>query len=88
MILKSKLSDYTEAELIELINEIKFSSNDEAEEDKLIFHFKKIVGHPAGSDLIFYPENKVENTAEEIIQILKNGVQLMACRGLKTDSEN
>ncbi|WP_405122360.1 bacteriocin immunity protein [Pseudomonas sp. M20] len=72
MDLKSKLSDYTEAEFIEFINEIKFGSNDEATEDKLIFHFKKIIGHPAGSDLIFYPENKDENTAEEITEILKN----------------
>lgn len=68
---KSELSDYTEAEFIELINEIKFGSNDEATEDKLIFHFKKIIEHPAGSDLIFYPENKDENTAEEIVRILK-----------------
>ncbi|EXF95064.1 colicin immunity protein ImmE2 [Pseudomonas fluorescens HK44] len=71
MELKSKLSDYTESEFIDFINEIKFGSNDEAEEDKLIFHFKKVVGHPAGSDLIFYPENKIENTAKEIIQTLK-----------------
>ena len=71
MELRSKLSDYTEAEFITLINEIKFGSNDETEEDKLIFHFIKVTGHPAGSDLIFYPENKDENTAEEIIHLLK-----------------
>jgi hypothetical protein len=71
MELKTKLSEYTESEFIEFINEIKFGSNDETTEDKLIFHFKKIIGHPAGSDLIFYPDNKDENTAEEIVQILK-----------------
>lgn len=85
MVLKGKLSDYTEAEFIEFINEIKFGANDEAEEDKLIFHFKKVVGHPAGSDLIFYPENKVENTAEEIIQILKKWRATQGLPGFKNE---
>lgn len=85
MVLKGKLSDYTEAEFIEFINEIKFGANDEAEEDKLIFHFKKVVGHPAGSDLIFYPENKVENTAEEIIQILKKWRAAQGLPGFKNE---
>lgn len=85
MVLKGKLSDYTEAEFIEFINEIKFGSNDEAEEDKLILHFKRVVGHPAGSDLIFYPENKAENTAEEIIQILKKWRAAQGLPGFKSE---
>jgi hypothetical protein len=83
MDLKSKLPDYTEAEFMEFINEIKFGSNDEATEDKLIFHFKTIIDHPAGSDLIFYPENKDENTAEEIIQILKKWRAAQGLPGFK-----
>ncbi|QCY14669.1 bacteriocin immunity protein [Pseudomonas sp. MPC6] len=85
MELKSKLSDYTEAEFIEFINEIKFGSNDEAQEDKLIFHFKKVVGHPAGSDLIFYPENNVENSAKEIIQILKEWREAQGLPGFRSE---
>ena len=83
--MKSKFSDYTEAEFIEFISEIKFGSNDEAEEDKLIFHFKKVVDHPDGSDLIFYPENKVENTAKEIIQILKEWRAAHGLPGFKNE---
>jgi hypothetical protein len=83
MELKSKLSEYTESEFIVFINEIKFGSNDETTEDKLIFHFKKIIGHPAGSDLIFYPDNKDENTAEEIVQILKKWRAAQGLPGFK-----
>jgi hypothetical protein len=83
MELKSKLSEYTESEFIVFINEIKFGSNDETTEDKLIFHFKKVIGHPAGSDLIFYPDNKDENTAEEIVQILKKWRAAQGLPGFK-----
>lgn len=83
MELKSKLSEYTESEFIVFINEIKFGSNDETTEDKLIFHFKKVIGHPAGSDLIFYPDNKDENTAEAIVQILKKWRAAQGLPGFK-----
>jgi hypothetical protein len=83
MELKSKLSEYTESEFIVFINEIKFGSNDETTEDKLIFHFKKVIGHPAGSDLILYPDNKDENTAEEIVQILKKWRAAQGLPGFK-----
>ncbi|QKV66595.1 bacteriocin immunity protein [Pseudomonas sp. 43A] len=83
MELKSKLSEYTESEFIVFINEIKFGSNDEITEDKLIFHFKKVIGHPAGSDLIFYPDNKDENTAEAIVQILKKWRAAQGLPGFK-----
>ena len=83
MELKSKLSEYTESEFIVFINEIKFGSNDEITEDKLIFHFKKVIGHPAGSDLIFYPDNKDENTAKAIVQILKKWRAAQGLPGFK-----
>ncbi|MEG2568194.1 MAG: bacteriocin immunity protein [Acinetobacter sp.] len=71
MEIKAKISDYSEAEFLELINAIKAGDDDEEAEDKLIFHFNTIVGHPAGSDLIFYPESKKAQSAEEIVETIK-----------------
>lgn len=71
MEIKNSISDYSEAEFLELINSIKSGDDDEEAEDKLIFHFNTIVGHPAGSDLIFHPADKKSKSAEEIVEEIK-----------------
>ncbi|QIT20447.1 bacteriocin immunity protein [Pseudomonas chlororaphis subsp. aurantiaca] len=37
----------------------------------LVFHFEKVSEHPAGSDLIFYPENGADDSSEGITRLVK-----------------
>jgi hypothetical protein len=39
--------------------------------DTLVFHFEKMSEHPAGSDLIFYPEDGADESAEGITLTVK-----------------
>ncbi len=72
-LLKNSISEYTEAEFIELLEEL--AKEDEAETDDradlLLLHFEKISEHPAGSDLIYYPESGADNSPEGVTQIVK-----------------
>ncbi|MGI9948611.1 bacteriocin immunity protein [Vibrio hyugaensis] len=72
MELKDTLSAYTEAEFINLIDEIIESKGSDDYQDKLLEHFISITDHPAGSDLIYYPENPGEETPEGIVKIVKD----------------
>jgi hypothetical protein len=73
-LLKNSLSDYTEAEFIQLLEELA-KEDEEAETDdradQLLLHFKKISQHPAGSDLIYYPEPGADNSPKGVTQIVK-----------------
>lgn len=73
-LLKNSLSEYTEAEFIGLLEELakedKEAENDDRA-DLLLLHFEKISEHPAGSDLIYYPESGADNSPEGITQIVK-----------------
>lgn len=37
----------------------------------LVFHFEKVSEYPAGSDLIFYPENGADDSSEGITRLVK-----------------
>ncbi|HIH6802843.1 TPA: bacteriocin immunity protein, partial [Enterobacter hormaechei] len=51
------LSDYTEEEFLELVRKIcNADAPTEEDENRLVREFKRLTQHPAGSDLIFYPE--------------------------------
>lgn len=71
MATKQSFSDYTEQEFIDLLDRI--IGNDESEEDesRLVFHFNSICGHPEGSDLIFYPQEDADDSAEGITETVK-----------------
>ncbi|SDZ66602.1 bacteriocin immunity protein [Pseudomonas sp. NFIX28] len=71
MMLKNSLSDYSEQEFIELLQRIIGNDESEDVENKLVYHFNMICGHPAGSDLIFYPEEGADDSAEGITKTLK-----------------
>ncbi|KAF1019240.1 MAG: Colicin-E9 immunity protein [Pseudomonas sp.] len=71
MILKSSLSDYTEAEFIGLLERILGCGESEETENKLVLHFDRICEHPAGADLIFYPEDGADESALGITQTVK-----------------
>lgn len=71
MNIKNYLSEYSKADLIELINAIKNDEGSINYQLALVMHFKKLVPHPAGSDLIFFPENGADDSAEGICQTIK-----------------
>ena len=74
---KQKLEDYTEYEFLDFLNE--FSANPRYQEemdresyiDSLVDHFDKIVDHPEGNGLIFYPPDDREDSPQGIIGEIK-----------------
>ncbi|MEE4671034.1 bacteriocin immunity protein [Pseudomonas alliivorans] len=84
-LLKNSFSEYTEAEFIELLEEL--ANEDEAETDDradlLLLHFEKISEHPAGSDLIYYPESGADNSPEGVTQIVKEWRAAQGLPGFK-----
>ncbi|WP_420233162.1 bacteriocin immunity protein [Pseudomonas sp. ABY48] len=57
MELKPKLQDYTESEFQMFVDKIWSVDASKEDHDRLINHFDRIVGHPSGADLLFYPED-------------------------------
>ncbi|WES68032.1 bacteriocin immunity protein [Superficieibacter sp. HKU1] len=77
---REKIEDYTEEDFLELLGEFRNSTrqdkslnDDEVEDyiDRLTDHFMAITAHPAGSDLIFYPESPEAREPENILKIVK-----------------
>lgn len=85
-LLKSSFSEYTEAEFIELLEELA-KEDEEAENDDradlLLLHFKKISQHPAGSDLIYYPEPGADNSPQGVTRIVKEWRAAQGLSGFK-----
>ncbi|UUY07713.1 bacteriocin immunity protein [Pseudomonas sp. J452] len=55
--LKSRITDYSEDEFLRLIEEICSATGSEKYQDELLENFIQVSEHPAGSDLIYYPES-------------------------------
>lgn len=58
MELKNTLKEYTASEFQALVNKIWAVDLPKPDHDQLINHFDRIVGHPQGADLLFYPTDK------------------------------
>lgn len=77
MELKQRLEDYTESEFIEFLNEFFENPGNlkgrefESHIDSLVDHFDKIVDHPEGNGLIFYPPDDREDSPQGIIEEIK-----------------
>ncbi|MCR4457382.1 MULTISPECIES: bacteriocin immunity protein [unclassified Pseudescherichia] len=71
MQLKNSLSDYTESEFAKLISAIINCEGDEKTQDANLEHFISVTEHPAGSDLIYYPEGNNDGTPEAILKEVK-----------------
>ncbi|NDK99590.1 bacteriocin immunity protein [Photorhabdus bodei] len=72
MELKSKLEEYTETEFLELISMIfegKYSS--EAEHDAIVNNIVRVSEYPAGTDLLYYPEDGIEDSPEGVLKVVK-----------------
>ncbi|AUJ83108.1 bacteriocin immunity protein [Enterobacter cancerogenus] len=66
------LSDYTEEEFLELVRKIcNADATTEEDENRLVREFKRLTEHPAGSDLIFYPEEGKDYSPEGIVREVK-----------------
>ncbi|WP_073526901.1 bacteriocin immunity protein [Pseudomonas fluorescens] len=55
------------------------------EENKLVHHFNAICEHSAGSDLIFFPEDDADDSAQGIIQTLNEWRAVEGLPGFKED---
>lgn len=71
--IKNSLSDYTEKEFIEFLEELFRADVAPTgnRDDVLLLHLDKIAGHPASSDLIYYPEPGSDTSAEGITKTIK-----------------
>jgi len=70
--LKRIFSDYTEREFLEFVRRLcDFANTTESEDIKNILEFNRLTEHPAGSDLIFYPEDGQDDSPEGIVQQVK-----------------
>jgi protoporphyrinogen oxidase len=84
---KSSFSDYTEAEFIELLEELAKEDESETDDraDLLLLHFEKISEHPAGSDLIYYPETGADNSPKGVAKIVEEWRSANSLPGFKRD---
>ncbi|NCE89790.1 bacteriocin immunity protein [Pseudomonas sp. L13] len=72
--MKKNISEYTETQFVSFIETI-FLANGSGVTDKvmadLLDQFCEVTGHPAGTDLIYYPEVGADDSAEGITQTVK-----------------
>ena len=71
--MEKSISEYTEAEFVNLMQEILTANKSAPDEvlDPMLDEFERLTEHPAGSDLIYYPEDGADNSAEGITQTIK-----------------
>ncbi|QKL04540.1 S-type pyocin domain-containing protein [Pseudomonas sp. NY5710] len=75
MELRPELSQYEENSFLSLVEAIWHADADKASHDAWIAHFDSIVGHPAGSDLLFYSnadETDSINSPKHIVATIKS----------------
>ncbi|MEL7935841.1 MULTISPECIES: bacteriocin immunity protein [Pseudomonas] len=83
--MKNTLSDYTEQEFTDMLRQLCSGDMPEKEEDRLLSHFIKISGHPAGSDLLYYPESGVDDSPEGITRTVKEWRAANGLPGFKSN---
>ena len=72
--MKKIISDYTEAQFASFIQDTLVANSSGASDEvmaDLLDQFCEIADHPAGTDLIYYPEEGADNSAEGITQTVK-----------------
>lgn len=69
--LKASITDYSEGEFLKLIEEICSATGDEEYQDDLLENFILVSEHPAGSDLIYYPESGIASPREILETVVK-----------------
>ncbi|WP_313087370.1 bacteriocin immunity protein [Stutzerimonas nitrititolerans] len=71
--MKKSLSDYTEAQFIQFLQEIRAANKSASDEvlGELLEQFRLLTEHPDGTDLICYPEAGADNSNEGITETVK-----------------
>lgn len=79
------ISDYTEAEFISFIQKIRTINKMGSDEElgELLAQFRKLTGHPDGTDLMFYPEPGQDNSAEGVTRTVKEWRAAQGLPGFK-----
>jgi hypothetical protein len=80
-----KIFEYTETEFIRFIEKIRTTnkSGSDLELGELLAQFRMLTGHPDGTDLIFYPEQGDDNSAEGITKKVKDWRAAQGLPGFK-----
>lgn len=83
--IKNSLSDYTEAQFIRFLQEIRAANENASDEvlGELLEKFRMLTGHPDGSDLIYYPEDGADNSNEGITETVKKWREANGLPGFK-----
>ncbi|WP_312373923.1 bacteriocin immunity protein [Stutzerimonas nitrititolerans] len=80
--IKKSLSGYTEYQFKELVKAI-LDAEPENQRDTLLLHFKEIAPHPAGTDLLYYPEPGVDDSPDGVTQTVQAWCLANGLPGLK-----
>ena len=80
---KKTLSDYSEFEFKNFVQEMKDDIGTVTYQDELMFHFDSLVGELGGTDLIFYPELGADTSAQGVTEIVKKWCEANGLPGFK-----
>lgn len=81
------ISDYTEAEFIAFIKDIRVINKGGTDDElgELLEKFSRLAGHPDGYDLIFHPEPGADNSAEGVTKTVREWRSAQGLPGFKDD---
>ncbi|SMQ26567.1 Colicin immunity protein / pyocin immunity protein [Pseudomonas helmanticensis] len=86
MKLKNALTDYTEAEYLEIIQRLfKGKLPSEEQHDELVDHIVKTSEHPNGTGVLYYPEEGIEDSPEGVLGAIKAWRAANGKPGFKTE---
>ncbi|WP_353620523.1 bacteriocin immunity protein [Pseudomonas sp. MWU13-3659] len=80
--IKKSLSDYTEFQFTALIKAI-YEAESEGQRDTLLLHFEEVVPHPAGTDLLYYPEPGADDSPEGVTATIQAWCMANSLPGFK-----
>lgn len=85
--MKKNFSEYTESEFLDFMREVIHINNTAGDEelDVMLDRFISITEHPARSDLFYYPEKGVDNSAEGITETVKKWREANGLPGFKKE---
>jgi hypothetical protein len=83
MELKEALHYYTEYQFAKVIQAIKDCEGSEKFQAELIAHLNSLAGGAGGSDLIYYPEEGADNSAEGIVRTIQAWCSANGVPGLR-----
>lgn len=92
--MKTKFEDYTENEFLDFLKDFCSVPENLSSEEldrriaKMLKHFEEVTEHPAGSDVIFYPEEGQEDSPEGMLKTVKEWREKNGKPGFKLADNN